>query len=360
MANLSSGIIGLPNAGKSTLFNALTEGKAEVANFPFSTISPNKGIVYVRDRRLEDLAKLINPQKIVPATIEFIDVAGLVKNAHRGEGLGNEFLSRIRGIEVLIEVVRCFKGKGVSHPEGSIDPVRDIEILELELFLSDLEMVERRLTKSGKLVKSSEKGKIHLFEKVKQTLTKGKSPYSICSEIEIKELSREGFLTAKPLIYVVNIEGEEVINSSLKTLREFLKQRKAEWVEICAQLEMELTDFPPEERKEFLKELKIKEEGKDRLIKRVYQLLNLITFFTITGGKEVRAWAIEKGTMAQEAAGKVHSDMKKGFIRAEVIPIVRLLELRSIKEAKEKGEIKIEGKDYKVEDGDVLHFRFRN
>lgn len=356
MATLSCGIIGLPNVGKSTLFNALTRGNAEVANFPFSTISPNRGVAYVSDPRLEELAKFINPQKIIPAAVEFIDVAGLVKNAHQGEGLGNEFLSRIRGIEVLVEVVRCFQGRGVSHPEGSIDPIRDIETLELELFFSDLSMVERRLTKPNKMIKSS--SRVPLFEKVKEALMKGEFPQSVCSETEIRELAKEGFLTAKPLIYVVNIEAEETANHSLKELREYLKKRKAEWIEICAQLDMELGELPPEERKEFLKELNIKENREDKLIKRTYRLLNLITFFTITGGREVRAWAIKRGSTVREAAGKVHSDMERGFIRAEVIPVSSLLKFHSPKEAKEKGKIRIEGKDYKVEDGDVIHFIF--
>jgi len=326
LAHLSAGIVGLPNVGKSTLFNTLTRAGAQVAIFPFSTISPNTGTAPVPDRRLRELSKLINPQKTTPVAIEFVDIAGLVKGAHRGEGLGNEFLSRIRGVDVIVEVVRCFKGKEIAHPEGSVDPIRDIEIIEMELLLSDLEMVERRLTKINKLVKSmtkEDKEKLTFLQKAREFLEKGKPLREACSNKEKIELDKEGFLSSKPLLYVANIGEDDLASPSflLNSLRDYALDKGIKLIEICAQLEAEVSELPPEEGKEFLKELKIDEPGTGKLIEQTYDLLNLITFFTITGGREVRAWQIEKGTTALQAAGKVHSDMEKGFICAEVIPV---------------------------------------
>jgi len=348
--------------GKSTLFNVLTAGEAYVANFPFSTVSPNLGVAFVPDRRLDYLTRLINPQVTTPARVQFVDVAGLVKGAHQGEGLGNEFLSKIRGVDVLVEVVRCFRGKEVAHFEGKIDPIRDVQIIELELLLSDLEMVERKLTKLNQLIKSESKGnkkRLDLLQKVKVNLEKGNSLRDVSFTREEKsELIKEDFLSFKPLIYVANVDEDNSAFSLFKRLREYILVKGAEVIEIYAQLESELKDFSEEERIEFLKELDIEEKGTDRLIKEVYRRLNLITFFTVSGGKEVKAWPVKRGTTALQAAGKVHSDMKKGFIRSEVIAVSELLKIRSMKQAREEGKVRIEGKDYLVKDGDVMYFRF--
>jgi len=362
LATLCGGIIGLPNVGKSTLFNILTEGKAYVANFPFSTVSPNVGIAFVPDSRLEYLTRLINPEITTPARVQFVDVAGLVKGAHQGEGLGNEFLSKIRGVDVLVEVVRCFRGREIAHFEGKIDPIRDVQIIELELLLSDLEMVERKLTKLNQLIKSEfkkNKEKLDLLQKVKVNLEKGNSLRDVSfTREEESELIKEDFLSFKPLIYVANVDEDNLSSSLFKRLREYILEKGAEVIEVYAQLESELEDFPEEERMEFLKELDIEEKGIDRLIKEVYKRLNLITFFTISGGKEVRAWPVKRGTTALRAAGKVHSDMEKGFICSEVIAVSELLKIGSMKQAKEEGKVRVEGRDYLVKDGDVMHFRF--
>ena len=362
MATLCAGIIGLPNVGKSTLFNVLTAGEAHVANFPFSTVSPNVGIAFVPDRRLDCLARLINPQITTPARVQFVDVAGLVKGAHQGEGLGNEFLSRIRGVDVLVEVVRCFQGKEIAHFEGKIDPIRDVQIIDLELLLSDLQMVERKLTKLNQLIKSESKKnkeKLDLLQKIKVNLEKGISLRDVSfTQEEESELIKEEFLSFKPIIYVANKDEDNLSSSLFKKLREYILRRGTEAIEIYAQLESELKDFSEEERMEFLKELGIGERGINRLIKEVYKKLNLITFFTISGGKEVKAWPVKRGTTALQAAGKVHSDMEKGFICSEVIAVAELLKIRSMKQAKEEGKVRIEGKDYLVKDGDVMYFRF--
>ncbi len=352
----------MPNVGKSTLFNSLTQGEAQVGSFPFSTVSPNIGIAPVPDSRLEFLTKLINPEVSKAATVQFVDVAGLVKGAHQGEGLGNEFLSRIRGVDVLIEVVRCFKEREIAHLEGDIDPIRDIQIIELELLLSDLEIIDRRLTKLNKLVKSgltADKERLNLLEKVKVNLEEGHSLRRVFREEEKDKLSKEELLSLKPLLYVANVDEDDLTSPSplLEKLRRYASREGIDLIEICAGLEAELKELSSEEKKEFLKELKIEGEI-DRLIKKVYQKLNLITFFTISGGKEIRAWPVEKGISVSQAAGKVHSDMEKGFIRAEVIAVADLLKLGSIKQAKEEGRVRTEGKDYLVRDGDVIHFKF--
>lgn len=360
MANLSSGIIGLPNVGKSTVFNAFCRGGAQVANFPFCTVSPNVGIAHVFDPRLEKLASMVHSEKITPATIEVVDVAGLIKGAHRGEGLGNEFLSRIRGIDVLIQVVRCFEGE-VSHSEGSVDPVRDIEILNLELSLSDLEMLQRKLTSAHKLLKSSAKQNIPIeaLRKLENALKEGFSPTKAMSLEERTLLIKEGFLSLKPMIYLANIGEADIDSLSTHTrrFREFAKMQGIEIIEMCAQLEAELAELPENERQNFIEDMDIKEVT-STLIKEIYNRLNLITFFTIAGGKEVKAHAVERGTIAVDAADKVHSDMKKGFIKAEVIGADELLKIGDFKRAKADGKVRLEGKDYKIEDVDVVYFHF--
>ncbi|MGB9812979.1 MAG: redox-regulated ATPase YchF [Thermovenabulum sp.] len=359
------GIVGLPNVGKSTLFNAITKAGAECANYPFCTIEPNVGVVSVPDERLEFLAKMENPAKVTPAVIKFVDIAGLVRGASKGEGLGNKFLSHIREVDAIAHVVRCFEDPNVVHVDGRVDPIRDIETINFELIFADMETLEKRLEKAKKQAKSGEKQYIEevaLLERIKENLEKGIPVRAMDLSEEEKQIVRQYFLlTSKPVIYVANISEEDLLlkkeGELLKKVKEYAKKENAEVIPICAKIEAEFAELEEEEKKELLKEYGLEESGLDKLIKASYKLLGLITFFT-AGPKEVRAWTIKEGTKAPQAAGKIHSDFERGFIRAEVISFEDLAKCKSQNEAKEKGLVRIEGKDYVMKDGDVVYFRF--
>lgn len=360
------GIVGLPNVGKSTLFNAITKAGAEAANYPFCTIEPNVGVVAVPDERLDRLAEMYNPEKVTPTTIEFVDIAGLVRGASQGEGLGNKFLSHIREVDAIVHVVRCFENENITHVDGSIDPVRDIETINLELIFADMESVERRIERTRKMTKSGEKKyqiELALLERIYENLEKNIPVRSMEFDEEEREYVKQLFLlTSKPVIYAANISegdvGKEPNSIPLvKKLMDYVAQEKAEVLVICANLEEEIAQLEPEEKQAFLEELGMKESGLDRLVKACYKLLGLISFLT-AGPKEVRAWTIVKGTKAPQAAGKIHSDFERGFIRAEVIHFDTLMEVGSYTAAKEKGLVRSEGKEYEVQDGDVILFRF--
>ncbi len=360
------GIVGLPNVGKSTLFNSLTKAGAESANYPFCTIDPNIGIVPVPDERLDVLAKMHNSAKIVPAAIEFVDIAGLVKGASKGEGLGNQFLSNIREVDAIIHVVRCFEDSNIVHVDGSIDPLRDIETINLELLFSDLEILERRYAKLVKSVKGDKtlvKEK-DLVENLKKHLEDGKmaKSYETADDEEALLLESFNLLTGKPVIYAANVSEDELAddasgNSYVNSVREFAKDEGSEVFVICAQIEQEIAELDDEERKMFLDDLGIKESGLEKMIRASYSLLGLISYIT-SGEMETKAWTIKKGTKAPQAAGKIHSDFERGFIRAEVVSYDNLTEQGSMAAAKEKGLVRSEGKEYIVQDGDVVLFRF--
>lgn len=360
------GIVGLPNVGKSTLFNSLTKAGAESANYPFCTIDPNVGVVAVPDERLDVLAKMYDSAKIVPAYIEFVDIAGLVKGASKGEGLGNQFLANIREVDAIVHVVRCFEDTNIIHVDGSIDPLRDIETITLELIFSDLEIIDRRIaktTKTARMDKTAAK-ELELLNKLKAILEDGKQAktYSTDDEDELNWLKEYNLLTCKPVIFAANVTEDDLANDGatneyVKKVREYAKEDGSEVFVICAQIEQEIAELDDDEKKMFLEDLGLKESGLDKLIAASYKLLGLISYLT-AGPTETRAWTITKGTKAPQAAGKIHSDFERGFIRAEIVSYDNLVELGSYNAAKEKGLVRSEGKEYVVQDGDVVLFRF--
>lgn len=359
------GIVGLPNVGKSTLFNAITNAGAQSANYPFCTIEPNIGVVAVPDQRLDRLAEMYHPEKYTPATIEFVDIAGLVRGASKGEGLGNKFLANIREVDAIVHVVRCFVNDDIVHVEGSIDPKRDIETINLELILSDMEVLDRRIEKTQKLMKADKKyqEEYDFFQRVREALDAGKSARSIeCTPEEAELLSTVSLLTNKPVIYAANVsendfKGGIENNPYFKQVKEIADSEHAGVLPISAEIEAEIAGMDPEEKDLFLADMGLEESGLDRLINACYSLLGLISYLT-AGQPEVRAWTIKKGTKAPQAAGKIHSDFERGFIRAEVISFDDLMACGSMTAAKEKGLVRSEGKDYVMKDGDIVLFRF--
>lgn len=359
--DMKLGVVGLPNVGKSTLFNAITKAGAQAANYAFCTIEPNVGIVAVPDERLDKLAALYDSKKITPTTLEFVDIAGLVKGASRGEGLGNKFLSHIREVDAIVHVVRCFDDENIIHVDGTVDPVRDMETINLELILADLETLERRLGKAQTMLKADKKygEDVDRLNKMKEWLEAGKPLRSMPVNEEFKAFIDEQFLlTAKPVIYAANTD-ESGINGNAYTdrVKAAAEQEGAECVVLCAKLEEDLGALDDEERAVFMEEYGLKESGLDKLVKASYRLLGLISYLT-AGEKETRAWTIVKGTKAPQAAGKIHSDFEKGFIRAEIVDYETLLECGSFAAAKEKGKVRSEGKDYVMRESDVVLFRF--
>lgn len=359
------GIVGLPNVGKSTLFNAITKAGAEAANYPFCTIEPNVGLVHVPDPRLQKLADLYETEKIVPAVIEFYDIAGLVRGASKGEGLGNQFLSHIREVDAVVEVLRCFEDENIVHVDGAVDPLRDIETIHVELILSDFEIVEKKIGKLEKTAKADKalRPEYDALKKVYDVLAEGKSAREADLTDEEKVLLRGyGLLSNKPIIFVANVAEDEVAddgkgNPHVQAIRDFAKAGNSEVVVISAKIEEDIASLDEEDRAMFLEELGLSRSGLDRLVVSSYDLLGLMSFLT-AGKPEVRAWTIKKGTPAVEAAGKIHTDIQRGFIRAETVSYDTLMECGSLQKAKEKGLVRLEGKEYIMQEGDVVHFRF--
>ena len=357
------GSVGLPNVGKSTLFNAITNAGAECANYPFCTIEPNVGVVPVPDERLDNLAKMYNPQKVTHAVIEFVDIAGLVKGASKGEGLGNKFLSHIRETDAICQVVRCFEDSNIIHVDGSINPVRDIETINLELVFADLETVEKRIDRASKLIKGDKKYQLEFdtWKKVRDALQNGKPARSLEYTDEELEIVRDGFLlTMKPILYVANVSEDQLLDendANVNSVKEYAKQDKAEVIKLCVKIEEELSSLDGNDKKEMLEALGLEESGLDKVIKASYDLLGLMSFLT-AGEPEVRAWTIKKGTKAPQAAGKIHSDIERGFIRAEIVSYDDLMREGSMTAAKEKGLVRSEGKEYIMQDGDIVLFKF--
>jgi len=362
---LTAGIVGLPNVGKSTLFNAITQAGAESANYPFCTIDPNVGIVEVPDHRLQKLTELVNPKKTVPTTFEFTDIAGIVKGASKGEGLGNKFLSHIRQVDAICQVVRCFRDDNITHVAGKVDPIADIETINLELILADLETVDKRIDRVAKMAKQKDKQAMFEHEilvKLKETFESEKPARVLeFTEEQMKYVKQLHLLTIKPVLYVANVGEEDVADPSdnpyVEQVREYAKNEGAEVIVVCAKIESEIAELEGEEKAMFLEDLGIEESGLDQLIKASYSLLGLATYFT-AGEQEVRAWTFRRGMKAPQCAGIIHSDFERGFIRAETVAYEDLVAAGSMTSAKEAGKVRLEGKEYEVQDGDVIHFRF--